>query len=169
MASYQQKHTPALTPEAIINQGNPLPTTQGDVWNSGILVHNVIAPLSFVALESTSSSRPLPHGIDSGPRKVLSVPETTSPTSPAAELPEQQDPRQDNRIEVETVPQVAHAIAGGEFVVDTDTLTTTAASHGDQRALLPLWARQVISCCLVAEPSLRPQIYTLINIWGHFS
>ncbi|KAH3758476.1 hypothetical protein Pelo_9719 [Pelomyxa schiedti] len=188
-----------MSPEAII-QGDTFPTTQGDVWNFGILVHNVVAPLSFVNLKSKTSSSRNPKTSSGTQRKAIPVesaapvPElsvlkcTTARSRPfdtettgknpvelsAAGEPQHNYNNYSGIIEVERY-QVAPALSTGQFFVDTDTMTTsttTDAAGGKQKAwqrvILPLWARQVISCCLVADPSFRSPIETIINIWDHF-
>ncbi|KAH3723156.1 hypothetical protein Pelo_18142 [Pelomyxa schiedti] len=202
-----------MSPEAI-SQGNTLPTTHGDVWNFGILVHNVVAPLSFINIKSTTTSS-FPKRNNAGkpgktsttiPASTCYATSTTQRTSgfksvslreksfaasssatretvpELLELESGGGGRGYNYIEVERF-QVARALAGGEFVVDSDTLTTatasitstTGASQGEQQqphrvvVPLPLWARQVVSCCLVADPSLRPPINTLLRIWDHIA
>ncbi|KAH3761303.1 hypothetical protein Pelo_6868 [Pelomyxa schiedti] len=112
-----------MCPEKIKQPDSPL-SPQSDVWNFGILVHNVMAPHSCVTLKST--------------RKA---------TEPACAP-----------VQVERF-QVAHAVASGSLAVDTDHCVTAPP--------LPMWAHQLISCCLVTEPSGRPTMVALNNIWGY--
>ncbi|KAH3766283.1 hypothetical protein Pelo_1877 [Pelomyxa schiedti] len=160
-------------PRSII-QGDTLPTTHGDVWNFGILVHNVVAPLSFVNIRSTTT-KSLPNRSNPGPRKISTAPASNCATSTtsgfssvsreksfssATPAPELLECGGYNCFEVERF-QVA--------TVSESTTSTTAEGEQPQRVALPLWARQVISCCLVAKPSLRPPMKTLLDIWDHIT
>ncbi|KAH3732694.1 hypothetical protein Pelo_16473 [Pelomyxa schiedti] len=149
------------SPEAV--RGNTLPSTQGDVWDFGILVHNVVAPLSFVDLKSTSSSRSQPAPIIQG--KTITALEG-------------------GHFRVERF-QVGHALASGCFVVDCGTApsakvtatcsakSTPAETESNEKstaaAEMPLWARQIISCCLVADPSQRPSMASIIRFQGYLT
>ncbi|KAH3758151.1 hypothetical protein Pelo_10092 [Pelomyxa schiedti] len=157
------------TPESV-TRGNTLPSTQGDVWDFGILVHNVVAPLSYVELKSTSSPPEQP-----GDYAAL---ETHN--SPAVGNRDPQFSR-GHGTQVERF-QVGRALASGAFVVDAGQCVTTwhttsvsppslaeatAVMHEqDPKQLLPIWARQLISLCLVADPLQRPSMEALLNIWG---
>ncbi|KAH3762706.1 hypothetical protein Pelo_5437 [Pelomyxa schiedti] len=119
------------SPEAV--RGNTLPSAQGDVWDFGILVHNVVAPLSFIDLKSKSSPRSQP------------APIIQSNTITALE---------GGHLRVERF-QVGHALASGCFVVDCGTVpsgkvtaprsakSTSAETESCEKATaveMPLWA-----------------------------
>ncbi|KAH3732103.1 hypothetical protein Pelo_17064 [Pelomyxa schiedti] len=170
----------AETPESIL-QRSALFSIQGDVWNFGILVHNVVAPLSFVALKSAPTSSPLNNA---------------AATNPGSKLK-----RHSHREHLQRSERfhVCSALASGKFVVDTDHCTTTSpaspweqtiqcpspsSASGTKNSIrtangtatvpppsypLPLWARQLITLCLVADPSDRPSMTGLNCAWGYIN
>ncbi|KAH3756340.1 hypothetical protein Pelo_11835 [Pelomyxa schiedti] len=155
------------TPESILRKST-LFSTHGDVWNFGILVHNVVAPQSSVALKSAPA----------GNKKNFALPlNIAAATNPGSKL------KWIDRLDV------CRALASGEFVLDIAHCTTTSpaapkkstpsslssvAKNRIRKAAatvpsypLPFWARQVLSWCLVADPLDRPSMTGINHAWGY--
>ncbi|KAH3758324.1 hypothetical protein Pelo_9884 [Pelomyxa schiedti] len=160
---------------------------KSDVWDFGILVHNLVAPLSYVALKSVTLS----STGNTGPSKTSSIPPpttqlssqstggTTSATStatgttttvsvpdsaPTAASTSRRTPPPPSGMkpwhtEVERF-HVAPALSRGAFVVDTDRCDA---------ATMPPWSLQLLSCCLVADPFARSPMSSLLRICDHFN
>ncbi|KAH3759190.1 hypothetical protein Pelo_8990 [Pelomyxa schiedti] len=185
----------ADTPESVLH-GRTIFSTEGDVWDFGILVHNVVGPRSFVALKSAPSCKthPAQTANKSRPRKKSIPSGQSAATKPVPKVKlgsRRRHPELFERF------QVGSALARGTFVVDIDNCATTTSPQTPQssssftaprvlvgtntknrthtttatatRYPLPLWARQVISLCLVADPLNRPSITSLLRAWGYFT
>ncbi|KAH3732192.1 hypothetical protein Pelo_16978 [Pelomyxa schiedti] len=169
----------SFSPEAIIQQRDALDPpialdkTKIDVWNFGILVHTVVAPLSLVYLQSTSSSLPVSFGRfhwklnEEGKRKNTKNTLLSTGSHP--------HPKQ---VEPKTRPVerhlVGYALASGTLVVGfqegTGMMMNSGTRRGDvhQQPFAP-WAQQLVTMCLVAEPTNRPTVKQLLVVWNYLS
>ncbi|KAH3743701.1 hypothetical protein Pelo_14906 [Pelomyxa schiedti] len=160
---------------------------KSDVWDFGILLHNLMAPLSYVALKSVTlssignsgaeaSSIPQPTtllnsqstGTTSTPSTAtrtttteVSVPDSalTAASTSIRTPPPPPSVMKPGHTEVERF-HVAPALSHGAFVVDTDRCDP---------ATMPPWSLQLLSCCLVADPSARSPMSSLLRICDHFN
>ncbi|KAH3763436.1 hypothetical protein Pelo_4713 [Pelomyxa schiedti] len=162
-----------MSPEAILhlNDLSCSPGTKSDVWAFGLLVHHIFAPLWLVALKPIVVARTHCHttipGYGTGTSTMSQVTSlcgpnypdtaaaTTTMTTMTKKLP------QPGGTWVERF-QVGHALSTRAFVVDVESSMDQATTMA---GTVPGWARQLMECCLVPNPSFRPTIRALRAIW----
>ncbi|KAH3764474.1 hypothetical protein Pelo_3650 [Pelomyxa schiedti] len=160
-------------------------STQDDIWNFGILVHQLVYP--FVSSIELTRSQPntLPYTQQpTSSNGNNQFPITTHTYGTPEQQPESRGIRDSDVIMVERY-QLGKALATGAYALPpfqfmhnqnisgenpapTPSTTTATASHHHSGVYAPPWAIQIMTCCWSIDPQTRPPISSILNVWAHF-
>ncbi|KAH3742822.1 hypothetical protein Pelo_15786 [Pelomyxa schiedti] len=160
--------TPSIAVHAPEVLSKSLFDTKSDIWSFGNLVFRVIDPLTplFKHLEADplytvaeySSDKTAPGQctvklsetrIQSGLIRGLITP------APLPPVQQQKKTKQSTPGTANNTPETP-----------TPTPTSTSPPPPTVKTTIPLWAQQILSCCWALEPSIRPAMPSLLNIWN---
>ncbi|KAH3756563.1 hypothetical protein Pelo_11674 [Pelomyxa schiedti] len=179
---------PCWSPEEAA-EGTSLLNTQTDVWRFGVLTHRLVYPLessvelqinlhpppgdssskfgtSFHHIHSTMHHHPAPHSPNNGPRprtqrvklrqlgtalSILQRPPGSTTTITPTNTQHQHQHQQ-------------HHAQPQQFISGFFPLSSTTTTTPTPRCC---WAQQLMTCCWMPDPSHRPSIHNLLDIWNY--
>ncbi|KAH3767598.1 hypothetical protein Pelo_517 [Pelomyxa schiedti] len=134
-ATDPQSHLGNTGPE-LQSSGNP----KSDVWNFGVLVHQLVFPLNpLVEVELLSATN--------------------------ATTNKQLQPQPPRRIIMHR--SHLHTLTQSHRFTFTPIFTSQPHAASSPSAEAPTWAKQVMTCCWATDPASRPTMLTLLRLWDH--
>ncbi|KAH3757796.1 hypothetical protein Pelo_10348 [Pelomyxa schiedti] len=158
----QVEEETVLTLQALPNdnyQNNRIPgrgDSKTDVWNFGVLVHQLVSPFNpLVEVQITT-------GRSAGPFHPSSLLPKTARNSNNFPPP---SPTKTNSTLIVDIHRLHSAVMA---IAESATAAAVAFTTTFESPEVPLWAKQVMECCWTVDPASRPSMACLLNIWCHF-